>query len=363
MKLLYSGSVKNVYDDSDSIIFEYTDQYSIFDWGSMPDTIKNKGESLNFMGGMLFEMLADASWWQGWDAPAGFAESKLYQHFCQAGVDHHFLEFVEINGASSRFMRVKKINIFEPKPILQGGQMHLDYGAYERSPVNALVPLEVIFRFGMTQGSSLLKRVGDPEYLKELGIDGSFEVGDKLETPVIEFSTKLEKSDRYVTYKEARQIAGLTNDEFEQLKEHAQLIALRLRDLFGEHAIDLIDGKFEFAFIQKENVRSFMLVDSIGPDELRLIYRDQQLSKERLRGFYRGGAWHIAVEKAKAEAASRGIVDWKEICQQAPPKCEGALLASISGIYVTLTNTLAQSFGVKKPFEKSLSLEEVWESL
>ena len=40
--------------------FLFTDDYSVFDWGKMPDTIPEKGATLCAMGAFNFEMLADA---------------------------------------------------------------------------------------------------------------------------------------------------------------------------------------------------------------------------------------------------------------------------------------------------------------
>ncbi len=57
-----------------------------------------------------------------------------------------------------------------------------------------------------------------------------------------------------------------------------------------------------------------MLVDSIGPDELRLIKNGAHLSKEMLRGHYRSTPWYAGVEKAKTLAEQRGEKDWKKIC-------------------------------------------------
>ena len=68
--------------------------------------------------------------------------------------------------------------------------MVYDYTAYAERPVDALVPLEIIFRFGVPNGSSLMKRVGNDAYLAELGLSTKPNFGDLFEEPVIEYSTK-----------------------------------------------------------------------------------------------------------------------------------------------------------------------------
>ncbi|GFP24471.1 phosphoribosylaminoimidazole-succinocarboxamide synthase [Candidatus Hakubella thermalkaliphila] len=39
--------------------FIFSDRYSVFDWGEMPDHIKNKGTALCIIGACLFEKLEE----------------------------------------------------------------------------------------------------------------------------------------------------------------------------------------------------------------------------------------------------------------------------------------------------------------
>ena len=47
----------------------------------------------------------------------------------------------------------------------------------------------------------------------------------------------------------------------------------------------------------KGNERHFVLVDSIGPDELRLTFKGTQLSKQNLRNSYKNSNWKKAPNK------------------------------------------------------------------
>ena len=140
----------------------------------------------------------------------------------------------------------------------------------------------------------------------------------KLETLNIEFSTKLESTDVYIPQDRAQQIAGLNDTEMKNLHELVRVLAYRLRDLFSKSNLLLWDGKFEFAFTEEdeEGNRAFQLVDSIGPDELRLTYDGVQLSKECLRRPYRGSDWHSAISQSKSLAKERGVQNWKRICME-----------------------------------------------
>jgi phosphoribosylaminoimidazole-succinocarboxamide synthase len=77
------------------------------------------------------------------------------------------------------------------------------------------------------------------------------------------------------------------------------------------------DGKLEFAFADyslsdPHYGRDFILVDSIGLDEMRLTYEGLPLSKELLRQFYHNTEWVKALEIAKKESTT----DFRKICEE-----------------------------------------------
>lgn len=381
-KIIYRGSVKDIrgVEGRSPYIFEFSDRYSVFDWGEMPDELAGKGEALAFMTWLFFDLLGDAENWRGWKAPAKFDDSPVLAELREHGARHHGLGLVDENGDEidprgapdkiGACYAVAPVRVLRPETSQQDGKLVRDYGAYDEKPDDALVPLEVIFRFGVPEGSSLLQRADDAEYCKSLGLDAPPKAGERFDAPVIEFSTKLESRDRYLTYKDAARIAGLTPEEMCHLHGAAALVASRLRDLFAESGIELWDGKLEFAFAPGKGdggARGFMLVDSIGPDELRLIKDGVHLSKECLRGFYRDGPWHRAVERAKQVAESRGVEDWKDICirefETTPPHLTAELADAAAMIYKSLANTLAQKTIGLEVFRDAWSLDETVNAL
>ena len=105
-----------------------------------------------------------------------------------------------------------------------------------------------------------------------------------------------------------------------------------------------------------------MLVDSIGPDELRLTYDGVQLSKECLRQPYRGGAWHTALEQAKKLAKERNTRNWKQICAEElgsqPENLNPQFIEQIAQLYKSLTNAIAQQFYQQSIFEDAWTLAQ-----
>ena len=333
--LLYQGSVKNVRGlaESSSLVFEYSDRYSVFDWGEMPDQISGKGAALNLMGYAFFQYLEK-----------------------QIGLKHHMLGLV--GTGATNLCSVKNVNVVRPKKV---GATY-NYQPYQDRLVNALVPLEVIFRLGLAQGNSLSKRFkSNPELVKQFGLSSVPVEGELLEKPLIDFSTKLEAGDRYVTYAEAQSISGMTAAEFQKLIAKTTEIALCLKDFHQKMGLELWDGKVEFAFTQGDSKdRDFMLVDSIGIDELRLISEGKSLSKEFLREIYKNSTWYLALNEAKEEAAlSQG--DFKDICknkyQQNPPNLSIANKQKAEDLYQSYCNSVYAQMNLPLPFNPDLNVK------
>ncbi|TNE99604.1 MAG: hypothetical protein EP326_07835 [Deltaproteobacteria bacterium] len=369
---LHTGSVKNIkgIKGQSPYVFEFSDRYSVFDWGAMPDNLEQKGACLAAMAQLFFKKMGEQDFWQEWNPEPKLINSnplalELWNTFKKSGVSHHCLGLVDSqNNPSSEMtnsLAVEPVHV--PQVSFDPATGKWDYSEYEKSPVKTLVPLEVIFRFGIPEGSSLMKRVKDPDYLQDIGLTKEPCPGDQFEIPVIEFSTKLESTDRYVRNNEAKLISGMNDVEFQKTKALCLLLALRLKDMFFSIGIKLWDGKFEFAFDQtkdEQGNRNLQLVDSIGPDELRLTYNGIQLSKENLRRFYRNSEWYKKVEEAKGIARDRNEKDWKAICEKelncapAPLSQEQKMAASM--MYKTLTNALYEKFEGKTLFENTWNL-------
>lgn len=358
--LLYRGSVKNVRGEvsAESLLFEFSDRYSVFDWGEMPDQLKGKGTTLAIMGKSFFKYLENSKNWIGLlDSEIisksfdknylnQLRNSKLYKEYCQSGLRHHaLLENVD-SPWNSPFMRVKNISILRA-PVL--ADHTYQYDQYKSKPVNALVPLEIIFRLGLAPGNSYSKRTGVPETQK------------LMEKPILDFSTKLERGDRYLSFNEAREIAGLSDSEWDDLQTMTHLIALNLFSFHQLLGLELWDGKIEVAFVPGSNgERSFMLVDSIGIDELRLLYKGKSFSKEFLREVYKNTEWFKFLEAAKKESTLTGI-DFKEICldkyHSQPLPLETEIKERAEAVYKSYCNEVSALMGFGLPFEESFNLK------
>ena len=255
-RLIHKGSTKDVFLLDDVYLFRFSDRYSVFDWGEMPDHLEWKGRAL-----------------------AAFTKS-IFQKLKAVGIKHHLLD---VESAADEI-------IVRPYEVIRDGSSLI-------GRKNVFLPLEVIFRLGVAKGASITKRLKGKDEWISAGFDREYNELEMFSEPFIEFTTKLERIDRPLTHQEAKELSGLDEKEWHSLLTTTIKIALILKKLFLSKGIILWDGKMEFAL---NGNREIVLVDSIGPDELRLTKDGVQLSKEIIRQFYKKTSWYSELENAKS---------------------------------------------------------------
>ncbi|MGE5188384.1 MAG: phosphoribosylaminoimidazolesuccinocarboxamide synthase [Betaproteobacteria bacterium] len=305
--------------------FVFSDRYSVFDWGEMPDHIEGKGAALCLMGAYCFEKLE------------------------ALGVKTHYRGLVNEKGkavkvdelkAPSNLMEVALVNVYRPKTSVGGGKIIHDYSIYTSALKNCLIPLEIIYRNGLPEGSSVFKRLAQGKVtLTDLGLDHQPQPGETLTKPIFDVSTKLEETDRYVTWSEAQKIAGLNDKELDDVKAVLLKADETITKAAANAQLKNEDGKIELAF---DNKRKIMIVDVLGTlDECRFTFNGVHVSKEVARQFYKKTAWYNDLESAKKESEAKGIQDWKALCKSKPPKLDVKLKTIISQMYMSVANEMS----------------------
>lgn len=290
-------------------MFVFSDRYSVFDYGEMPDLIEGKGASLCLMSAYFFEKME---------------EQKIKNHYMGV-VEGDCTKKVNEIEEPSNVMQTRLVRVLEPSKV-----NGYDYSIFHKEKGNFLIPLEVIYRNVLPPGSSVFKRMDRGEITpKQLGLDEYPAPGSVLSKPVLDVSTKLESVDRYMSWDEAEEISGLSEDELEDLKEVVNKVNKLISDQTSKVGIKNEDGKFEFAF---DNKRNLLVVDSVGtPDECRFSYSGMQISKEILRIYYRNTEWYNQLESLKGQS------DWK-IKAGEPPKLPLDLKNVVSDMYKACCN-------------------------
>ncbi len=178
---IVKGSVKTLFVEKEPTkkefgygVFEFTDDYSVFDFGKMPDTIEKKGEALCRLSYYNLKELEKIG---------------IKTHLRKA----IFPKKIEVNLVQVLFPQKNEI---------------------KENTKNYLVPLEIIFRNSLQAGSSVFKRIENGSLSpQDLGLDHKPLPGEKLPTPLMDVSTKLEETDRHLSWRDAQAISKLSDEK------------------------------------------------------------------------------------------------------------------------------------------------------
>jgi phosphoribosylamine--glycine ligase len=285
MSLLGRGSSKDLYSVPlfpEAVAFEFSDRVSVFDYGALADAIPGKGKALERSALHFFRLFEKAGLKTAFDAEASEKNARCV-----------------LRRAS-----------------------HPKFPGAEASPLK-FIPLEVIFRWGVVPGASLLKR------------DPSLKPYQRFEKPLVEFSTKLESSDRMVNDAEAAEIAG---DALliARLRAYAETSAKLLRENLKGSGLELWDGKIECAVDTRTG--EILLVDALTLDEMRVTIPGLEsipLSKELLRQWLGSTLWAWEVGEAKKSFGDA----WRSKVSP-PPRLGAWRLQRLAGLYDAFAKSL-----------------------
>ncbi|MDH6133824.1 phosphoribosylaminoimidazole-succinocarboxamide synthase [Kitasatospora sp. MAA4] len=245
-------------------IFEYTDNYTVFHYGRMPDPIPGKGEAVCRMAVANFTMLE------------------------AAGVRTHFRRFIAPNRIEFALARLPALTV-RPFTSKQG---------------NYLIPLQILFRNELPPGSSVHRRLAAGDLTPaDIGLLVIPAVGEKLERLLIEYATTREDVNRFIAPGEAQRLAGLDDEQFEAMRE----TTVKVNEVLTGHAAKIglshCDGKVEYLVTGDQEL---VLADSPGtPDESRLMFNGVHCGKQTLRDWYVGSGHEIPVSRLIAEGVPR----------------------------------------------------------
>lgn len=311
--------------------FDFSDRYSVFDWGEMPDHVPYKGASLCAMSAYFFERLADK------------------------GVKTHYIG-LENDGQTSLYEAAQPSSqmlvklVMPQKPAENEGSY--DYAFYREARSarqgNFVVPMEFIYRNTLPKGSSVFRRLKDGSLtLKSTGLAEMPKEGDMLPSVFMDVSTKYEASDRYPDERIGEDRATFLIDLSCLTPSEAERACYMLREAndvitrgVSRAGLQNDDGKIELAFTPE---RELMVVDALGTlDECRFTYgldgQRVDVSKEIPRQWYRRRHqdWVTEVESAKKQYGH----EWKSSVRQQPEPLPQSLLEILSNIYTSTANAV-----------------------
>ncbi len=295
--------------------FVFSDRYSVFDWGEMPDHIFQKGKAICITTAYFFEKLE---------------KKGIKTHYSGVVEDGKAKKLDELKEAQN-VMEFKLLRVI--KPIALNDKY--DYSVYKNEKSNFLLPLEIIYRNSLPEGSSVFKRLKEGSLkLSDIGLEEIPAPGHVLDKPIIDLSTKLEATDRYINWDEAKAMCGLSDKELQDIKQITLSVNENITSETERLGLFNEDGKLEFGF---DTQRNLVVVDAIGTlDECRFTYNGIPVSKEIARIYYRRTNWYQDIEKAK----NQDRINWKERVKGFPPPLPKELARAISLLYAAYANEL-----------------------
>ncbi|MEK6934744.1 MAG: phosphoribosylaminoimidazolesuccinocarboxamide synthase [Nanoarchaeota archaeon] len=359
------GSVKDLrilvpaYENSaGKFIFEFSDRYSIFDYGEMPDHIIGKGAALAVMAAFNFEELA---------------KRGIETHYKGLVHDDKTVTFSDLKEGSdgADAIAVEGAVVYHPiaRPSIDDEgdvKVEYDYSFFEQNRGkinNFLVPLEIIFRNGLPSGSSVFKRIdaakreSDPKIREEklrgiyqkLGVSSEPNPGDMLPRPVMTYTTKLEPGDRTLTDDEAYKISGLASAEFGKVRA----LAFDVNDFVTEQAEKTglkphWDGKVEMVYF--DGLKIVDVVGTLDEDRFGVL-----VSKEILRQWYKQTQPEFVEACDEWKKTGEG---WQERLPVKPMNLPTEFSDLVSQMYMAATNKYTERRIFNVP-----GLEEVVELL
>ncbi len=337
---IYRGSVQHIYavpGHPGFMVCETTEAGSVFDVGSI---FKIEGNDLSraVFRHALYSRLGQPETWRrmkaaiessttigdGWkmELLSGPLEAML-----ERGALTHHVGMIDAKSGNivtdgmpanpSCFNVVRRFPVMRP-PLRSflGGHIY-DYAQFHQSE-SYVIPLEYIVRFGITGGSSVLRKyetlteAGKKAYKQELGVSGPMQAWQMLARPVYDLTSKYEPEDRNVTKQEAVMMSGLAASDFLDTIKMAILGGWAVSELLDQIGLTLWDLKWEFA-IDREDA---LFVDTIDTDSFRatsFLERDGHklvihYNKQSMRDYYKiiHGDWFAGVNEAKKEAKESG---------------------------------------------------------
>ena len=337
---LYRGSVQHLFavpGRSDFMVAQTTEAGSVFDVGSIFH-IKDNDVNRAVFRHALYTRLGQAEQWQrvkkrieadttmdpSWKAE--ILSGPLETMVTDGASTHHIGMLDAVTGElvkgrmpehPSSYNVVRRFPVLVPpqRPFL--GRHVFDYEQFYQSNTY-VVPLEYIVRFGITSGSSILKKyqalqdAGKRAYEQELGLSSAMEPWQMLPQPLFDLTSKYEPEDRNVSRQEALLMSGVGAQSFLTTVKMALLGAWVVRDILDEIGLTLWDMKWEFAVDGQDT----FFVDTVDTDSFRATSVTERggyklvlhYNKQAMRDYYRliHPAWFAGVNEAKKQAAAQG---------------------------------------------------------
>jgi phosphoribosylaminoimidazole-succinocarboxamide synthase len=280
--------------------FQFNPVFSVFDYGTLQPPVPLDNSTIALMAAYNFELLREA------------------------GVESHYIGLVkdgEVLSAAAAIrqsvapdtIRVHLVNRLLPSHTAAGW----DYSVFH-SPASShfVVPIEFISRVKIGANSSVWKRVSRGDLtLANLGLEPDTRPGDPLPHHVLDYSTKYEPEDRYVSAEAARQLTGFSTERWAKINQSTAEASRLMTDFAKSRGVAREDGKVEYVTLDNRR-EADVLGDAVTTlHEDRLILDGTDITKQAIRDAVKSCSpeWAAEIDRAKAEARRTGAADFRTL--------------------------------------------------
>jgi phosphoribosylaminoimidazole-succinocarboxamide synthase len=284
--------------------FRFNPVFSVFDYGTLEPPVPLDNSTIAMMAAFNFERLREA------------------------GLESHYLGLVHEGEAISAATAIRlsltpdTVRVWLVNRLLPiHGAARWNYTVFQTPPSNHfVVPIEFISRVRIGANSSVWKRVSRGEItLADLGLPPNIQPGDPLPNHVLDYSTKYEPEDRYVSAEHARQITGFPPERWARINQTTAEASRLMTDWARSKGVEREDGKVEYVTLDHRNSHD-VLGDAVTTlHEDRLILDGTDITKQAIRDAVRRSspAWVAEIDRAKTAARAQGVADFRTLMDPA----------------------------------------------
>jgi phosphoribosylaminoimidazole-succinocarboxamide synthase len=286
--------------------FRFNPVFSVFDYGTLTPPVPLDNSTIALMAAFNFERLRELG-----------IESH-YIGMVHEGAPISAREAIE-RGIAPDTLRVKLVNRLLPTHTPGGW----DYSVFAEPPSrHFVVPVEFISRVRVPAHSSVWKRIERGELtLADLGLPETTRPGDPLPHHVLDYSTKYEPEDRYLTSEQARALPSFSSERWARINATTKAVSEVMTEYAAAKGFQRDDGKVEYVTLNNET-ETDVLGDAVTTlHEDRLVLDGVDVTKQAIRDAIRRSApaWAAEIERAKKEARERGVADFRTLMDPSVP--------------------------------------------
>ena len=294
--------------------FTYKPVFSVFDYGTIVPPTALDNSTVCLMAAFNFELLE---------------EQGIPTHYLGLVTDDG--ELITAREAIQRSttgapvpttMRLKFVNRVKPTFTPEQGW---DYSMFTDPETRAYVhPLEFISRNSLPEASSVWGRIERGEVtLADFGLPSDFKKGDTVPDdlrPLLDYSTKFEPDDRYISRAVAQGLVGVSDARFARINGGTRQASNLMTDYATSVGFTRHDGKVEWITWYDPVAEEGNIHDALGDavctwHEDRLVTHGVGISKQRIRNKVASlnPRWYGDIKASKARAKAEGVEDFRTL--------------------------------------------------